>query len=467
MPDGESIDSITCAKEINGEVCGATIPLIPENLAILRPEVPLLRSTCPECGNSNILSKDVSIPLVELYFKDEIASLLASSPDEEIMPSAGFAQKVKDALESMGYSGKRYSKKVKTICEFVETVGMYQNPQGLHQLLTSMGIDSRHIQLIVIRVFGTNDMMNPGIPNYNFLAGQQGPVPDVYGQIAGQQNPNQQQVGPYIQSTTPQGQVILIPNPQPQGGQYPYPQQQQQPPAQPIIIDRGGVQSGDDNVTVSEKVDASGKVVERIITQPKASYSAPAPTPKDGMEGMKDMIEMLGTMGVFGNKDGGSSQDTAQIEKVELRHELAMEEMRKLSQQQQDNLTALRDQMHQEEINNLKGYMGSLDDKLRDLSDPRLQGGMSTDQMKIRAQTDNLSTVSEHFETLGDRVLEPLAEAQKMQAKTNSAIQLRQMEIQENLQPGTLINAVFGGTQPSQDEVKSTTDKWKKKAREA
>lgn len=467
-------DSITCEKEIDGEVCGATILLIPENLAVFRPEVPLLRSTCPTCGNSNILSKEVSIPLVELYFKDVIDNLNresnASGNDsgEELMPSAGFAEKVKDAMESMGYTGKKHAKKVKTITEFVQDIEMYQNPQGLHQLLAQMGVDSRHIQLIVIRVFGTNDMVNKGLPNYNFLGGPQGPVPSMYGQPAGpqNQNQNQQQVGPYIQSTTPQGQVILIPNPQPQGPQYPYQQQPQQQAPQPIIIDHGGVQSGDERVTISEKVDATGKVVERIITQPKTSYTPPAPTQKDGMESMKDMVEMLGTMGVFGGDNAVQTKETIQLEKMELRHEQAMTEMRNLSQQQQDNITAMREQMHQEEISNLKGYMGNMDEKLRELSDPRLQGGMNTDQMRIRTQSENLSTVSDHLEVLGDRVLEPLADAQKMQAKTNAAIQIRQMEIQENLQPGTLINAVFGGAPPSQDEIKSTTDKWKRKAKE-
>lgn len=465
-------DSIICEKEIDGEVCGATIPLIPENLAIFRPEIPTLRTTCPICGNSNILKKDVSIPLVELYFKDEINKLLSGpvsngDSEDEVMPSAGFAEKVKDAMESMGYTGKKHTKKVKTICEFVQDIEMYQNPQGLHQLLAQMGVDSRHIQLIVIRVFGTNDMMNKGSPNYNFLGGMpQGPMPNVYGQPQAQENPNQQQVGPYIQTTTPQGQVILIPNPQPQGPQLPYQQQPQQQAPQPIIIDRGGVQSGDDRVTVSEKVDAAGNVVERIITQPKTSYTPPAPTQKDGMDNMKDLIGMFKDMGAFGGANAAQSQENIQIEKIELRHEQAMAEMRQLSQQQQDNITAMREQMHQEEISNLKGYMGNLDEKLRELGDPRLQGGMNTDQMKIRAQSDNLGTVSEHLETIGDRVLEPLAEAQKMQAKTNAAIQIRQMEIQENLQPGTLINAVFGGAQPSQDEIKSTTDKWQKKAKE-
>jgi len=459
-------DSIVCGKEIDGEQCGATIPLIPENLAILRPEVPLLRSICPECGNSNILTKEMSIPLADMYFKEEIERARASESDDELMPSAGFAQKVKDALDSMGYSGKKYNKKVKTICDFVETVAMYQTSQGLHQLLAQMGIDNRHIQLIVIKVFGTNDMLNQGVPDYNsFLGGPPGNAPTTYGQQS-PQNPNQQQVGPYIQTTTPQGQVILIPNPQPQTPQmYPYQQQPQASPPQPIIIDRGGVQSQDEKITISEKVDHEGHVVERIITQPKTSYTPPAPTQNDGMTSMKDMVEMLGTMGVFKGHEAVPGPDP-QIEKMEARHEQTMAEMRRMSQQQQENIAALREQMHQEEINSLKGYMGSLDEKVKELSDPRNSGNMTTDQMKIRAQTDNLSTVSEHIENIGDRVLEPLAEAQKMNAKTSAAIQIRQMEIQENLTPGTLINAVFGGVQPSQDEVKSTTDKWQKKAKE-
>lgn len=466
-------DSIICEKENDGVICGATIPLIPENMSVLRADVPLLRTTCPVCGNANILTKELSIPLAELYFKEEIdnqnrgSSVSSGDPDDELMPSAGFAEKVKDAMESMGYTGKKHSKKVKTICEFVQDIEMYQNPQGLHQLLAQMGVDSRHIQLIVIRVFGTNDMVNKGLPNYNFLGGvPQGPTPNMYGQPADQQNSNQQQVGPYIQTTTPQGQVILIPNPQPQGPQYPYQQQPQQQAPQPIIIDRGGVQSGDGNVTISEKVDAAGNVVERVVTQPKATYTPSAPTQKDSVESMKDMIEMLGTMGVFGNGNTTQSQENSQIEKLESRHEQSMAEMRQMNQQQQDNITAMREQMHQEEISNIKGYMGALDDKVKELSDPRLHGTMNTDQMKIRAQSDNLGTVSEHLESIGDRVLEPLAEAQKMQAKTNAAIQIRQMEIQEDLQPGTLINAVFGGAQPSQDEIKSTTERWKKKAKE-
>ncbi|MBE9492359.1 MAG: hypothetical protein IMY70_05695 [Bacteroidetes bacterium] len=460
-------DSIICEKEIDGEPCGAEIPLIPENLAVLRPEVPLLRSICPVCGNSNILTKEVSIPLADMYFKEEIESKLAGDSGDEVMPSAGFAEKVKEALDSMGYNGKKYTKKVKTICEFVETVPMYQTSQGLHQLLAQMGIDNRHIQLIVIKVFGTNDMINRGVPDYSFLGGQpQGNVPNVYGQPAGPQNPNQQQVGPYIQTTTPQGQVILIPNPQPQmPPQYPYQQQQPQAATQPIIIDRGGVQSQDEKITISEKVDHEGHVVERIISQPKTSYTPPAPTPNDGVNSMKDMVEMLGTMGVFKGNEAAPGPDP-QIDKMEARHEQAMAEMRQMNQQQQENLTALKDQMHQEEINNIKGYMGALDEKVKELSDPRFRGTMNTEQAKIRAQTDNLGTVSDHLESLGDRVLEPLAEAQKMQARTNGAITIRQMEIQEGLAPGTLLNVVFGNAQPSNDDVKVTTDKWQKKAKE-
>ena len=459
-------DSIICEKEIEGEPCGAEILLIPENLDLFRPEVPMLRTTCPACGNSNILTKEVSIPLVELYFKDEVESILAGEPDENIMPSAGFAQKVKDAMESMGYTDKKHKKKVKTICDFVKDVEMYQTPQGLHQLLSSMGIDRRHIELIVIRVFGTNDMMNTSMPNYSFLGQPQGNAPNIFGQPASPQNPNQQQVGPYIQTTTPQGQVILIPNPQPQmPPQYPYQQQQPQTPNQPIIIDRGGVQSQDEKITISEKVDQQGHVVERIISQPKTSYTPPAPTPNDGMNSMKDMVEMLGTMGVFKGNETAPGPDP-QIEKMELRHEQSMNEMRQMNQQQQENLTALKDQMHQEEINNIKGYMGALDEKVKELSDPRFQGTMNTEQAKIRAQTDNLGTVSDHLESLGDRVLEPLAEAQKMQARTNGAITIRQMEIQEGLAPGTLLNVVFGNAQPSNDDVKATTEKWQKKAKE-
>ena len=206
-------------------------------------------------------------------------------------------------------------------------------------------------------------------------------------------------------------------------------------------------------------------MVERIISQPKTSYTPPAQAPNDGMGSAEKIIGMFKDMGVFKGNEAAPGPDP-QIDKMEARHEQAMAEMRQMNQQQQDNLTALRDQMHQEEINNIKGYMGALDEKVKELSDPRFQGTMNTEQAKIRAQADNLGTVSDHLESLGDRVLEPLAEAQKMQARTNGAITIRQMEIQEGLAPGTLLNVVFGNTQPSNDDVKATTDQWKKKASE-
>lgn len=468
------MEQIYCTKLIDGEECGTEIPLIRETLNLMRPEVPLINAICPACGNSRVLTKEMSIELVELFFKDEVEAALQADEEVELMPSASLTKKVSSALESFGYKGKKWKDRVKLIHEFVETVPMYQTPEGLHNLLAQMSIDSRHIQLIVIKVFGSTDMVNTPPPQYNFLNQNQQPTAQLPGGsmyppfTQGQpEQGNVQQVGPYSMTQSPSGQVILVPNPY----QSQFPNQPNQPnQPQPIIIDRGNLQQppGNDQVTVREKVDETGRVVERIITQPRGADATQVQqlNPIDMMEKMVSMVSNMNT-----NQQQAcampQSQDKELIERMELRHKDEVNDLKGLMGQQTQMLGSLKEQMHRDEIEQVKGVVGELSDQVRTLGDPnRLVGRVSDTQFKMKSQAENLGTLTDHMERMGEKIAGPMAEAQKQQAMLSTAMHLRDMERQDGVVPGTYLQQVLAPSQPSVDEVKSKTEQWKQKAAE-
>lgn len=466
------MEPIICTKEIDNTPCGASIDLIRENLNIVRPEIPLLAAICPACGNSRILEKGISGELAELYFKDEIetAKTIREQEEEaEMMPSVGIANKLRDALALLGYKGKRWSQKVKAIVEFAQTVPMYQTPQGLHQLLAGWGVDAQHCPMIIFKVFGGADMQ--AVPQYGGMGGQsqQGySYPGLNYQGSGvsgpqQQPQDQQQFGGYSMASTPNGQVILVPNPNPAQGSCPT-----IPQNQPIIIDRGSMQKNETGMTVREIVDAEGNVKERIITQPANAAGVGQQTidPVSMMEKMSNTFSsMMGTLqSNQPNTQQLSESDKYERERLERQHKEEMGDLKGLMGQQNQMIDALKDQMHKDEMNQLKNAVVDIGEQMRYMKDARQPGQLSDLQYKTRAQTENLETVSQHLEQIGERVIEPLAEGQKMQAKSTAALQLRQLELQDNVPPGTYINAVFASSQPTDDEVKSKTKRWKDKA---
>ena len=152
--------TVICARKTSEGKCGVEIELLKENLVVMRPEVPLLAAICPVCGGSNILKKVLSIQLVDDFFEGSVEDV--EIEEDPMLPvSESIADKVANALKLVGYEGKKWKKPVSVIKEFVQTVPMYQQPEGLQQLLATWKIDAHHIPLIIQRVFGSTEMQPP------------------------------------------------------------------------------------------------------------------------------------------------------------------------------------------------------------------------------------------------------------------------------------------------------------------
>lgn len=447
--------------------CNTEIDLIKENLRIVRPEVPLISAICPVCSASQILTKEVSIELADLHFKEEIPIMIQEKDreeEEDMLPSVGIQRKVSNALDILGYKGKKWNQKVKAILEFVRDVPMYQNPQGLYQLLAAWGVDSMHIPMVINRVFGSADMQS--VSPY----GNQGQMNTMYPFSYPSQNPmgtpaqqpgGSNQVGGYSMTQTPQGQVILIPNPQQNTG-YPVPY-----PQQPIIIDRGNNNppTKQDSIQIREKVDGDGKVTERIIEQPVGQGGA-TQIQQDPTQTIANMLSVLKDMGVI-SQGGTQSPDSTFIERIENQRREDARDFKTAMEQQAHVIDALKEQIHTNEMNQLHGGIQQLADELHNLKNQARSTGLSDTQYKIKAQAENLETITGHVEQLGNKVIGPLVDLQKQQALMNNALMLRNLETQDGVPAGSYVAAAIPQRQPDEDEITVQKDRWRQKAEAA
>lgn len=460
------VDAINCKRMIDGAACGTEIPLIKENLSILRPEVPLINAVCPQCHKSQVLNKEISLQLAEEHFKEDIAAAIEESETESNMPSLGIGTKVKETLELLGYSGKKWKDKLKTITEFVRTTPMYQNPDGLYRLLAAWGIDVQHIPLIIQKVFGGYDYM----AQQQFFNFGSGGYPGA--NMPGMNMPGafNNQPGGYTMQQTPTGQIILIPP--------------TAPAPQPTVNTRS---SHDE--TVVEEIIEDGVVVKRIIKGPlrehkddredptlkllstlkdlgfinnSAQHQAAQPAPAVSPEIRETLDELSGAVAALGSAMGGRRTDDKDDE-IRALTDMVKQLTNKIDtyekEKDADERKALRD-----ELSSIRSQIVSIGSTPRD---PAPAAGLSDTQFQTHTKHKSLITVSESADRLSSKIAEPLNEMVRMQSKLNALLLLRDAEKQDGVAPGTYLKVMQPQPVPSDTQVASTVQKWKERAAEA
>jgi len=446
--------------------CETDIPLIRENLVVLRPEVPLLSAKCPECGKTKILTKDVSIELVDLYFKgdlDDLDDLEDISCDGPFMPSKDLSKLVEETLDLLGYKGKKWKDKVKAIVEFVKSGSTYQTPQGLHQLLAAWKIDVQHIPMIVEKVFGTTD--NSGqMPQYNFPNNMGCQTPNYPGPTGAQPAP----VGAgYSMTQAPNGQVIVLP-----------------PPTAPTPTIKKTPES-DDTIIIEEKVGKKGEVISRVIKQKATQAAAPAAEQKSGLEEFGSMLNLLKDVGMIGNRTEpappppavspeiaqtldkissvlntlSNTQSVARVDRDDYDSDVSRQykiELKELN----DEIKQMRDDQHKAEMSSLRSEIDAMRDSVVNTS----PSGLNDFQFEIDSKQKNLQTLTEAVESTGSKLIEPLIEMQSMQAKLSGMLAIRQLEMADQVPPGTYASAIAPKKELSDDEVNSTLKTWRERA---
>jgi len=438
--------------------CDTEIPLIRDNLVVLRPEVPLLSAKCPECGKTRVLTKDISKELVELYFKGDIEEMMEFDDmgcDGPLMPSKDLSKLVEETLDLLGYSGKKWKSKVKAITEFVKSGSTYQTPQGLHQLLAAWKIDSQHIPMIVQKVFGTIE--GSQMPQYNFsqTAGYQ--APNYIGAPFGQPTP----IGSgYGMAQTPQGQIVVIP-----------------PPTPPASL--SSKKDDEDMIIIEEKVGTSGKVTSRVIKQKPQKPPEPAEQ-KSGLSEFGAMVTMLKEMGVIGNESPPeplppvvSPEITATLEKIgnvlnalsaaqspaytERPESVASQQYKDELKGLNDEIKKMRDDQHKDEITSLRNEISAMRNSISNAP----ATGLNDAQFEISSKQQNLQTITQAIESTGSKLVEPMIQMQTMQSKLQGMMAVRQLEISDNVVPGTYMRAITPTEEVSDAEVSDTLQTWR------
>ena len=444
--------------------CGCDIVLNKDNLVITRPEVPLLAAKCPECSKTRMLTKELSVELVALYFEGELEEMLDSDTcdDGPLMPSEDLGKTVEDTLVLLGYKGKLWKDKVKAIVEFVRSSSTYQNPQGLHQLLAAWKVDSRHIPMIIEKVFGEPICQNPMQP-YNAPQNVNYPSSNYPGSQGAQ--PTQLGAG-YSMAQAPQGQIVVIP-----------------PPTPPATPNKSS--DSDDTIIIEEKLGKGGQVVSRVIKQKANQTAAPEPEQKSSVDDFASMLGVMKDLGVLGKEPVpepvpaptspeivqtldkinsvlagmSNNQSSARVDREERvsdsdkQHQI---ELKALS----DEIARMRDDQH-------KAEMGSLRDEIRltrEYAKTHNSTGLNDFQFEVGSKQQNLQTLTSVFESTGNKLVEPLIEMQKMQAQLNGLFAIRQLEVDDQVPAGTYMGALTPKKDVSDEEVSDTLATWRARA---
>lgn len=457
----EGVETIDCTRKD----CECVIDLIKENLLVARPEVPLLGAKCPECSKTRLLTKDLSIELIDKYFEGGLESLVDPEDldDGPILPSKDLGQVVEETLALLGYKGKTWKDKVKAIVEFVRSSSTYQNPQGLHQLLAAWKVDSRHIPMIVEKVFG--DVSCGGnTPQYNIPQNVNYSPPNYPGMQSNQTTP----LGAgYSMTQTPQGQVVVLPP---------------VTPAAPPVV-----KSDDDTVVIEEKVGKGGVVTSRIIKQKAPQLAEPVAAQKSGIEELGAMVAMMKDMGVIGREPAPpppapevSPEITRTLDKMSAvlstisasqssNHVDASDRESAESKQYKSELKDLNEEIKQMREDGRKAEMDALRTEMRAMqhnANNTPNTGLNDFQFGIDSKQKNLQFVTSAVTDAGNKIIEPLVEMQKMQAQLNGMFAIRQLELQDNVPSGTYMQSVVPKADVPDKEVSDTLQKWRNRAGE-
>lgn len=468
MTDESEPQIILCKRKSKGEgdvpvECGAEVPLIKENLRVLNPKVPSVAAICPECGYSNALTKDLSAPLVEKYFSDEVKAAVAlkspgALPDDtedpdDFRPAAKLAKNVIDTLKILGpYKGPKWVEKLRAIADFIQTTPAYGTPQGVYGLLLTFGVDAAHLNMVIQRAFSG---VNAGLPGQSpEFIGLQGPPQFMQPLVQGATG----SYGGTVQQL-PGGQVIIVPPTTQQG----------------VITDRGS-EGGD---VIEEILDKSGNVARRIVHRSARGGGGSA------IEQMAAMVAVMKDLGVVGSPGGAPPVQDPVIQGVleqmkglidvvsKIKTDQDMLRNRDTTKELQDTLAGfekqiqeLRDEKHDTELRTLLDRLNQIergDRKYRDSGGPE----EPIEKTKMTLQHDTVNKAGDRAEALVLKVMDPLIEMQKTQMRVNALLLIRQVEQQDGVVPGTYTRTLSepaSSHEPTDDEVESQKKRWRERA---
>jgi hypothetical protein len=200
----------------------------------------------------------------------------------------------------------------------------------------------------------------------------------------------------------------------------------------------------------SSEVDVLGKLLvllrETGVIKPDAPQQKPDPVLaelKAGLDGLGNRIAQL--------TQGGKSDDATV--KIISKYEQRLDEM-------SNQLKEVQSSQHQKEIAGLQEQIANL----RGQAKGAARSGMSAEEREFEARRKNLETVTDRIEGLGQKILDPIAKLNETQISMNHFLVLRQLEQQDNVTPGTYINAVNPTQQTiTRQDLDGTVERWKQK----
>jgi len=433
-------ETIKCGKKD----CECDISII-DCYFINKPEVPQIGVKCPECSKVTTISKAKSIAYAAEYaqIQEDIDTALGYK-GSSIEDLDEFGDRVMRALDAFGYKGSKFTQAKKSIREMVDNVPSYQTFQGLYTLLINMKIQPNHAMMAAQRVFATEQPQMPDMGMQQMVMNQPGsqmPPQMPYQQPIGQpqmpyQQPMQQPAYPYQQPMPPQ---------------MPYQQPQPAPPPA----------TGDDGITIIEKLGEDGKVVERVIKQPK---TVDAPTdghapPANMAEQLKEVIDVMSEAGMIKVATDPEPQPTVEeiVEHIAPFFEKSEPDDRydKIS----GEISALKDLIDKSETDKLNARFSTIESRI----DSTGQAGMSDSQHSNVIRKDIETARIDALSNTLDRVVKPIIDMQVTQAKFQTMMMVRQVEQQDGAKPGTYAQMFAPTTVPDED-VQTDLGKWRNRA---
>ena len=438
----EPPETIKCT----GKECGAEIPVI-DCYIIVQPETPQISVKCPECNKVITLSKAKSIAYAKMYPQiQEDLDNAAGYKLGEIDEMDDFGERVMHILDGFGYKGSKHSKMKTVVRSMIDSVPGFQNHQALCQLLISRHVSPMDAQQI--------SQLACAEPNQPVMIGGllQPPMQQPY------MDPQQQFTQQFQQPPYPQQQY---PQPPYQQQQYPQPPYQQQPQ---VVVQQPAppAHNSDDEITIIEKLDDDGKVVERTIRQPKTEHQDVQPTQTDQISQFKELINVMVDAGIVNTNQPDAPQpltadDLAATVAAYLEHDTPEKDDGRV-----DNLLSevrgLRADMDQKDKDAMLARINQLEEESgkprHDLSDTQYSDNIRKDVegMRVDAVKETLNTI-----------VKPVMELQASQAKLQTLMMIRQLEQQDHAAPGSYA-AMFGSNAIPDESVKSDLGRWHERA---
>ena len=476
--DGARSDTLVCSRKMkDGNVCGTEIPLERENLKVTKPEVPLLSCVCPGCGFHRILDGATSKRLGEVFFKDEIEAAQVASgkmktsdipqgdegslavPPPPLSPSADIASRVGATLILLGYNSKAWKERIEVIQTFVQQVPGYQTPDGLRMLLQAMGIDALKVHLTLQRIFaGVEMIQQQQMMGAGSMTGWGQGLPG--GMSTG---------GSMVQ--TPSGQVPTV----------------QMTPGGPVIVMPAQAQAAaareanPDAITIEEKLDEHGNVKARVIRGPREKLMERAGSADSSI---LQTVGMLKELGLFGKEDTSDAkvdkimsgmvevvkQMAAQNDGLIAKLESTMREPKRTRDDEtkeeisglREELKKVTDSQQQAVVAGVMNRLGSIEARLAGVEPTPV--GLSEEQQRALSNQKQTQTIMQTVERVGDRILEPIMEMNKQQARLNGLMAIRQMAYQDGVPPEYYLRALASAQEPPSDEVSARVAEWRARA---